>query len=266
MKKLTKLISILLAVLILCSVTAISAGSVNSNTSVITATNTAVTGSNTLYFNKGDVVTYCLELTVPANLTDISGWYLDIIYDRNILEVDKTFANGCGYACGDKAVDYATGLSSTKATLPGGTSTIANFNNNGAISICDMGPNGLKLLGKTTKLLCLRFKAIEKGSCTLSYRVKEILNFTALDSYVDNNYKLKNGITITANIDVDRAAILGDINGDYTMSKSDLTSFMSIYAKKSTASADEIAVCDLDESGDIGLADLMMLTKIIADY
>lgn len=266
MKKITKIISVLIAILMLCSVTTINVGSTYNDNVITNTTNTAVTHSETLYLNKGDVVTYCFELTVPSNLSDVSGWYIDIIHDKKIMEIDKTFANGNGYACGNKAIDYATGLTDVKATLPGGTYTIANFDNNGAISICDMGPSGLKLSGKTTKILCLRFTAKERGSCTLSYRIKDMLDFSALNSYVDNNYKPIKGVTMYTITNIDRNTIIGDINGDNNISKSDLTSFMSIYAKKSTATAEDIQICDLDYNGEIGLADLMMLTKIIADY
>ena len=265
MKKFTKIISILLSMFILLSLTSVSVGSVNNDIANSTVTTTAVTDSTILHLNKGDVVTYCLELTVPSHLTDVSGWYIDIFYDKEILQVDRDFASGYGYACGDKAIDYATGLSDTKATLPGGSSTIVNFNNKDAISICDMGPNGLKLLGKTTKLLCLRFTAINKGSCTISYKVKEMLNFTALDSYVDVNYKLINGVKMAVNANIDRAILKGDINCDNNISKNDLSSFMGIYAKKEQNNAEVLAICDLDENGENGFADLMMLTRIIAE-
>lgn len=266
MRKFSKIISVFFAVLMLCSVTAINVGSTYNDNVIANVTDTAVTNSETLYLNKGDVVTYYLELTVSENLSDVSGWHIDIIYDKEIMEVDKTFANGNGYACGNKAIDYATGLTDVKAPLPGGTYTLANFDNNGAISICDMGPSGLKLSGKTTKILSLRFIAKERGSCTLSYRIKEMLDFSALNSYVDNNYKPIKGVTMNIVTNIHRNTIIGDINGDRNISKSDLTSFMSIYAKKSIATAENIQICDLDYNGEISLADLMMLTKIIADY
>ena len=216
MKKFTKIISILLSIFILLSLTSVSVGSVNNDIANSTVTTTAVTDSTILHLNKGDIVTYCLELTVPSHLTDVSGWYIDIFYDKEILQVDRDFASGYGYACGDKAIDYATGLSDTKATLPGGSSTIVNFNNKDAISICDMGPNGLKLLGKT-----ILFKAIERDSLLNGQRFI-CLNYDDLASgnieHTLNTAKDKIIVIDNANIilnDLQKIMISMDMNNQY---------------------------------------------------
>lgn len=134
------------------------------------------TSKASIKVNKGDLVTYWVELTVPdAKATPIIAWLLDVKYNSSIFAVDADFANGKKLACGDAAVDYATGASKTEAPLPGGNQVIANFNNAGTVTIMDAIPMGsLGLEGKTTKLFCLRFKAIASGTGTIYTQMNDV--------------------------------------------------------------------------------------------
>lgn len=171
-----KAIAIALTMVMMLSLMMVAGTSKASAAVVMDGITMPQTSKASIKVNKGDLVTYWVELTVPdADATPIIAWLLDVKYNSSIFAVDTEFANGKKLACGNAAVDYATGASKTEASLPGGNQVIANFNTAGTVTIMDsitMGSLGFE--GKTTKLFCLKFKAIASGTGTIYTQMRDV--------------------------------------------------------------------------------------------
>ena len=153
------------------------------------------TESNSITVTKGQLVNYYVTVTLPNTGYDISGWTVDMYYDSDLFDVNKSFANSKGFAVGNAAVNYATGASSTSATLPGGKIATANFNTAGTVTILDANSSGLGLKGKTTKLVCIQLKAKKAGTGVLSYSVKNFVGTNGTTKYINAKYQAVNGAT-----------------------------------------------------------------------
>lgn len=147
------------------------------------------TDSRTVTVTKGQTVDYIIAVTLPNKGYDISGWTVDVNYDSDILGVSTTFANGKKFAVGDVAINYATGATTTSASLPGGNMATANFSTDGKVTIMDVKSDGLGLKGKTTKLVCVRFTAKKAGTAILSYSVTKFVNTKMNTVYINGKYQ-----------------------------------------------------------------------------
>lgn len=147
------------------------------------------TDSRTVTVTKGQTVDYIIAVTLPNKGYDISGWTVDVNYDSDILGVSSTFANGKKFAVGDAAINYATGATTTSASLPGGNMATANFSTAGKVTVMDVKSDGLGLKGKTTKLVCVRFTAKKAGTAILSYSVTKFVNTKMTNVYINSKYQ-----------------------------------------------------------------------------
>jgi len=166
----------------------------------VTISNTAsvvipFTESKSVTVTKGQYVNYYVTVTLPNTGYDISGWTVDMYYDTNLFEVNKSFANSKGFAVGNAAINYATGATTTSATLPGGKVATANFNTAGTVTILDANSSGLGLKGKTTKLVCIQLKAKKAGTGVLAYSVKNFVGTNGTTKYINAKYQAVNGAT-----------------------------------------------------------------------
>ena len=159
------------------------------------------TGSQSVTVTKGQLVNYYVTVTLPNSGYDISGWTVDMNYDSDLFSVNTSFANKKGFAVGDAAINYATGATTTSATLPGGTLATANFNTEGTATILDANSKGLGLKGKTTKLVCIQLKAKKAGTGVLSYVVKKFVDTKSQTTYINDKYQYINGSTFKMTVD-----------------------------------------------------------------
>ena len=153
------------------------------------------TESNSITVTKGQLVNYYVTVTLPNSGYDISGWTVDMYYDTDLFDVNSSFANKKKFAVGDAAINYATGATTTSATLPGGTLATANFNTAGTVTILDANSKGLGLKGKTTKLVCIQLKAKKAGTGVLAYSVKNFVGTNGTTKYINAKYQAVNGAT-----------------------------------------------------------------------
>ena len=171
----------------------------NSSNAAMTTSNVSIrntasvvipfTDSRTVTVTKGQTVDYIIAVTLPNKGYDISGWTVDVNYDSSILGVSSTFANGKKFAVGDAAINYATGATTTSASLPGGNMATANFSTDGKVTVMDVKSDGLGLKGKTTKLVCVRFTAKKAGTAVLSYSVTKFVNTKMNTVYINGKYQ-----------------------------------------------------------------------------
>ncbi len=159
------------------------------------------TGSQSITVSKGQLVNYYVTVTLPSTGYDISGWTVDMNYDSDLFDVNSSFANKKGFAVGNAAINYATGATTTSATLPGGSVATANFSTAGTATILDANSKGLGLKGKTTKLVCIQLKAKKAGTGVLSYVVKNFVDTQGKTTYINEKYQYINGSTFKMTAD-----------------------------------------------------------------
>ncbi len=139
----------------------------------------------TISVNKGDVVNYWVEVTVPDGGKDIAGWLIDMNYDKDMFTINYDFAGGKAFAIGDNAIDYALGLTDEAVAFPGSPIAQYDFETLGRASVIDVNADGLNFKGKTTKLVCIQLVATASGESTLSFGMRDFADTDAEYSYFD---------------------------------------------------------------------------------
>ena len=228
------------------------------------------TAATEVTVKKGDKIDYWVELILPSTGVDISGWTVDMFYDKDKLEINKEFAENNGYASGTAQVDYALGDSNVRPSVfPGdiftssttkypGRATYLNIKN-----IDDLSQGLNYNTGTVQKLICLQFKAKEDCTTTLSYRMRELCDASNsnTETYVDDYKQPKNGASFEACV---RVEPIGDLDGNGRLTLADYTLICAWYADADNITVEQLKAADINGDGKFTMRDISALKKMIS--
>ena len=228
------------------------------------------TAATEVTVKKGDKIDYWVELILPSTGVDISGWTVDMFYDKDKLEINKEFAENNGYASGTAQVDYALGDSDVRPSVfPGdiflsstekypGRATYCNTKN-----IDDLSQGLNYNTGTVQKLICLQFKAKEDCTTTLSYRMRELCDASNsnTETYVDDYKQPKNGASFEACV---RLEPIGDLDGNGRLTLADYTLICAWYADADNITVEQLKAADINGDGKFTMRDISALKKMLS--
>ncbi len=229
------------------------------------------TATTEVTVKKGDKIDYWVELILPSTGIDISGWTVDMFYDKDKLEINKEFAENNGYASGTAQVDYALGDSNVRPSVfPGdifksstnylGRATYLNIKN-----VDDLSQGLNYNTGTVQKLICLQFIAKEDCTTTLSYRMRELCDASNsnTETYVDDYKQPKNGASFEACVRVEPKVLLGDLDGNGSLTYADYTLICAWYADVDKITVEQLKAADINGDGRFTMRDISALKNMI---
>ena len=227
------------------------------------------TATTEVTVKKGDKIDYWVELILPSTGIDISGWIVDMFYDKDKLEINKEFAENNGYASGTAQVDYALGDSNVRPSVfPGdifksstnylGRATYWNIKN-----VDDLSQGLNYNTGTVQKLICLQFIAKEDCTTTLSYRMRELCDINSSDrTYVDDYKQPKNGASFEACVRVEPK---GDLDGNGKVTLMDYSLICAWFADVDNITAEQLKAADINGDGRFTMIDISMLKNMVSN-
>lgn len=230
------------------------------------------TATTEVTVKKGDKIDYWVELILPSTGIDISGWTVDMFYDKDKLEINKEFAENNGYASGTAQVDYALGDSNVRPSVfPGDIFLSSTEDHPGEAVYCNVKniddlSQGLNYnTGTVQKLICLQFIAKEDCTTTLSYRMRELCDINSnSETYVDDNKQPINGASFEACVRVEPKVLIGDLDGDGSVTLADYTLICTWYTDINRITVEQFKLADINGDGRFTIGDISMLKNMVS--
>ena len=229
------------------------------------------TATTEVTVKKGDKIDYWVELILPSTGIDISGWTVDMFYDKDKLEINKEFAENNGYASGTAQVDYALGDSNVRPSVfPGDMFLSSTEDHPGEAVYCNVKniddlSQGLNYnTGTVQKLICLQFEAKEDCTTTLSYRMRELCDINSnSETYVDDDKQPINGASFEACVRVEPKVLIGDLDGDGSVTLADYTLICTWYTDINRITVEQFKLADINGDGRFTIGDISELKKMV---
>ena len=230
------------------------------------------TAATEVTVKKGDKIDYWVELILPSTGIDISGWTVDMFYDKDKLEINKEFAENNGYASGTAQVDYALGDSNVRPSVfPGDIFLSSTEDHPGEAVYCNVKniddlSQGLNYnTGTVQKLICLQFIAKEDCTTTLSYRMRELCDINSnSETYVDDDKQPINGASFEACVRVEPKVLIGDLDGDGSVTLADYTLICTWYTDINRITVEQFKLADINGDGRFTIGDISMLKNMVS--
>ena len=230
------------------------------------------TAATEVTVKKGDKIDYWVELILPSTGVDISGWTVDMFYDKDKLKINKEFAENNGYASGTAQVDYALGDSNVRPSVfPGDIFLSSTEDHPGEAVYCNVKniddlSQGLNYnTGTVQKLICLQFEAKEDCTTTLSYRMRELCDINSnSETYVDDNKQPINGASFEACVRVEPKVLIGDLDGDGSVTLADYTLICTWYTDINRITVEQFKLADINGDGRFTIGDISMLKNMVS--
>ena len=230
------------------------------------------TATTEVTVKKGDKIDYWVELILPSTGIDISGWTVDMFYDKDKLEINKEFAENNGYASGTAQVDYALGDSNVRPSVfPGDIFLSSTEDHPGEAVYCNVKniddlSQGLNYnTGTVQKLICLQFIAKEDCTTTLSYRMRELCDINSnSETYVDDDKQPINGASFEACVRVEPKVLIGDLDGDGSVTLADYTLICTWYTDINRITVEQFKLADINGDGRFTIGDISMLKNMVS--